>query len=86
MTLGQNGPKLNSRPVYCSRLYGLMKTRITCIMPPPSPPIMNEKTIKISPLMHNSMWSHSGMLTNYIVWAKEQLAELLLCFKSEGAD
>ena len=55
-------------------------------MPPPSPPIMNEKTIKISPLMHNSMWSHSGMLTNYIVWAKEQLAELLLCFKSEGAD
>ena len=55
-------------------------------MPPPGPPIMNEKTIKISPLMHNSMWSHSGMLTNYIVWAKEQLAELLLCFKSEGAD
>ena len=32
------------------------------------------------------MWSHSGMLTNYLVWAKEQLAELLLCFKSEGAD
>ena len=23
MTFGQNGPKLNSRPVYCSRLYGI---------------------------------------------------------------
>ena len=28
VTFGQNGPKLNSRPVYCLRLYGIETVKL----------------------------------------------------------